>query len=169
MKIPIVNEQDEIIGYKKREQTTRDDIRRIVFLFVFNENKDFLIARRQSNKVIDPNCWGPSVAGTIDEGFNYDETVIKETEEELGLKNIKPIFLKKYFYETHNARRFSSVYYVFVNSKEVNFKIQDEEVSEIRWISFKELEKWFKNKPEDFVPFFQNVIYNIKEIYENKK
>lgn len=168
MKIPIVNEKDEIIEYKERTETTREDIRRIVGLYVFNENREILIAKRHSSKIIDPNCWGPAVAGTVDEGFDYDKTVIKEAEEELGLVNIKPIFLKKYFYETHNARRFSSVYYVVINSEETKLKMQEDEVSDLRWINFEDLQKWFNEKPEEFVPSFKNVISNIKEINETK-
>lgn len=167
MKIPIVNIQDEIIGYKERDETTLNDIRSIVGLNVFNEEKEILIAKRQSNKKIDPNCWGPSVAGTVDQGYDYDTTVIKEAEEEIGLKNIKPIFYKKYYYETYNAKRFTSVYYVVVN-KDTNFKIQEDEVSEIKWISLAELEEWFDKKPEDFIPSFVNTIKNIKRIYENQ-
>src|SRR3989344_9699146 len=106
MRIPIVNEQDEIVEYRDRDDATRQYIRRIVSLCVFNENGEVLIAKRQTTKILDPNKWGPSVAGTVDEGENYDSAVIKEAEEEIGLKNIKPIFLKKYFYETQNARRF---------------------------------------------------------------
>lgn len=165
MRIPIVNEQDEIIGYKTREETTREDIRRIVALHVFNENKEVLIAKRQSTKIIDPDKWSTSVAGTVDEGYDYDSTVIKEAEEEIGLKNIEPIFLKKLFYETHNTRRFTAVYYVYVNTKDVNIVLQEEEVSESRWISLADVENWFKDRPEDFVPSFQRVIDTIKEIY----
>lgn len=97
MKIPIVNENDEIISYKEREETTREDIRRIISLYVFNQDNEVLIAKRQSTKTIDPNLWGPVVAGTVDEGDDYDSTVLKEAEEEIGLTNIKPIFLKKCF------------------------------------------------------------------------
>ena len=139
MRIPIVNEKDEIISYKKREETIREDIRRIISLSVFNEKKEVLIAKRQSNKIIDPNKWGPSVAGTVDEGEDYDSTVIKEAEEEIGLKNIKPIFLKKYFYETENARRFVSVYYIIIDSTQTKFLLQAEEVAEIKWISINDL------------------------------
>jgi isopentenyldiphosphate isomerase len=168
MKIPIVNENDEIVCYKEREETTREDIRRIVGLYVFDENKKILIAKRHSSKKIDPNCWGPAVAGTVDEGFGYEDTVIKEAEEEIGLKNIKPIFLKKYFYETYNARRFSSVYYVIINSRKTILVKQDDEVLDLKWVDFIELQKWFSEKPEEFIPSFKNAINNIKEIYENQ-
>src|SRR3989338_1655774 len=164
MKIPIVNEKDEVIEYKEREETTREDIRRIVGLNVFNEKGEVLIAKRHSIKVIDPNKWGPAVAGTVDEGHDYDSTVIKEAEEEIGLKNIKPIFLKKMFYETHNTRRFTGVYYAVINSRETKLSLQVDEVSEIKWISISELEDWIKEKPEDFIPSFYRTMKNVKEI-----
>lgn len=166
MKIPIVNEQDEILYYKERAETNRDEIRRIVALQVFNETGKVLIAKRHATKNIDPNLWGPAVAGTVDEGFSYDETVRTEAEEEIGLKDIQPIFLKKFFYETHNARRFTSVYYVIINSTERELVLQVDEVSEIKWITVSELQKWFEEKPQEFVPFFALALENIKEIQE---
>jgi isopentenyl-diphosphate delta-isomerase len=168
MKIPIVNEQDEVIAYKEREETTREDIRRIVALYIFNEKHEALIAKRQSTKNIDPNLWGPSVAGTVDEGYDYDATVLKEAEEEVGLRNIQPIFLKKMFYETANARRFTGVYYCYVNSVETQFVLQVDEVAEVKWISLPDLEEWYSKNPEDFVPSFYRTLENIKEIYANK-
>ena len=169
MKIPIVNEQDEIIGYKEREKTTRDDIRRIVALNIFNEKGEVLIAKRQSTKIIDPNKWGPSVAGTVDEGEDYDSTVVKEAEEEIGLKDIKPIFFKKKYYETGNARRFSNVYYITVNSKEVSFSLQEDEVAEVKWINLEDLTQWVDEHPEDFTPNFpKGSLVDMKEIYAIK-
>lgn len=167
MKIPIVDENDNIINYKEREETTRDDIRRIIGLDIFNERGEVLIAKRHPNKKIDPGLWGPSVAGTVDEGFDYNDTVLKEAEEEVGLKNIQPIFNKKYFYETENARRWCSRYHVVIDSKTKLTK-QDSEVSEIKWISVDDLEKWHQRHPEEFIPSFQRSMNFIKEIYENQ-
>ncbi len=118
IRIPIVNEQDEVICYKIREETTREDIHRIVGLDVFNEKGEVLLAKRHHNKIIHPDLWGPSVAGTVDEGYCYDDTVVKEAEEEIGLIDVEPIFVSKYFYETENTRRWCSRYYVQINSRE---------------------------------------------------
>lgn len=167
MKIPIVNEKDEVICYKDREETTREDIRRIVSLCVFNEKGEVLIAKRQKDKKIDPDVQGPSVAGTVDEGYDYDDTVVKEAEEEIGLKDIQPIFLNKYYYETINARRWSSRYYLQINSKERELHKQESEVSELKWISIEDLEKWVKERPQDFVPNFpKGSLVNIKESFK---
>ncbi len=163
-KIPIVNEQDEIIAYKERYETTREDIQRIVGLCVFNEKGEVLLAKRGPTKKIDPDKWGPSVAGTVAEGFEYDDTVVKEAEEEIGLKDITPVFSKKYFYETKNARRFASVYYVVVDST-TNFILEKDAVAEVKWINLVELEEQVNKKPEDFTPGFLNgSLQNMKEI-----
>ncbi|HEY4477728.1 MAG TPA: NUDIX domain-containing protein [Candidatus Paceibacterota bacterium] len=165
-KIPVVNEQDEIIGYKERYETTREDIQRIVGLCVFNEKGEVLIAKRGITKKIDPDKWGPSVAGTVAEGFEYDDTVVKEAEEEIGLKDITPTFLKKYFYETENTRRFASMYYVVINSN-TEFILEKDAVAEVKWINPTELEDWVNKKPEDFTPnFLHGSLANIKEITE---
>lgn len=168
MRIPIVDEKDEIIAYKKREETTREDIRRIVVLHIFNERGEVLIAKRHPDKKIDPNCWGPSVSGTVDEEDSYEITVKRETKDELGLKEISPIFLKNIFYENTTMRRFSNVYYLTIKSN-TKFSLQESEVSEIRWINLKELENMFKERPKNFISSFQIHLNIIKEIYEKIK
>ena len=50
MRIPIVNEQDEVMVYKERERTTREDIRRIVSLIVFNEKGEVITNLRKYKK-----------------------------------------------------------------------------------------------------------------------
>lgn len=164
MKIPIVNERDEILYYKEREETTREEIRRIVGLNVFNQKGEVLIAKRGPLKVHDPNLWGPAVAGTVEEGETYDENVVKEAQEEIGLVDFEPVFLKKMFYETDNARRFTSVYYAVINSEERELILQEDEVAEIKWVTVEDLEKWFIGKPEEFIPSFSRTLETIKEI-----
>ncbi len=167
MKIPIVDQEDNIIGYKEREETTREDIRRIVTLNIFNEKDEVLIAKRHATKKLDPNMWGPAVEGTVDEGYDYDATVVKEAEEEVGLKNIRPVFYRKLFYENAIARRFVSFYSVRIDSSE-KLSLQEDEVAEIKWVNLPDLEKWAKEKPGDFLLSFPLKLEIIKEMYETQ-
>ena len=165
-RIPIVNEQDEIVCYKEREEATREDIRRITSLFLFNEKGETLLARRHPNKLISPNRWGPAVEGTVDEGYDYDATIVKEMEEELGLKTIQPIFISKEFYATLEAKRFCSYYYAVV-SENIKFTLQESKVSEVRWISISDLKRWFLEKPEEFLLSFPIKIKLLEKTYEH--
>jgi len=95
-KIFIVNEQDEVIGYKERNLITRDDIYRVAGLWITNSRGDILLARRAFSKTHDPGKWGPAVSGTIAANETYEENIIKEAEEELGLTGLNLIPGSKY-------------------------------------------------------------------------
>ena len=104
MKIPIVNEQEEIIGYKERDDRNDKDIIRITGLWVTNKERNILLARRSFNKKHHPGVWGPAVSGTVEEGETYESNIIKEAEEEIGLTGFKPISRvtkRKYFFSTY--------------------------------------------------------------------
>ena len=82
----IVNENDEIIGYKGKGTLEKSDIYRVSALWIQNSKGDILLAQRKLTKKHSPGKWGPAVAGTNDEGESYESNIIKETEEEIGLK-----------------------------------------------------------------------------------
>jgi len=96
MRIPIVNEQDEIIKNIDVSERQKGDIGRVFALWVTNEKGEILLAQRSFDKLRDPGKWGPAVAGTVEEGETYEENIIKEAEEEIGLVGITPKIEQKY-------------------------------------------------------------------------
>lgn len=169
MKIPVVNEKDEIIGYKERGDLTPQDIWRISVIWAFNSKKEFLIAKRHKTKKISPDKWGPAVAGTVEEGETYDTNVEKELEEELGIKNVKITPYKKIFYRIGDVGRFCFIYTIFIDIPIDQMVLQETEVSEVKWISIEDLRDWYKKTPEDFINTFGNTLNHIEEyLNENK-
>jgi isopentenyldiphosphate isomerase len=150
MNIIVVDEQDKEIGVKPIEELTNDDIYRVSALWLINDKDQILLARRGYNKKHSPGCWGPAVAGTLEEGETYDSNIIKEAAEEIGLKDIKPEKGPK----IHNKIDYNhfTQWYILKVSKETNFKVQKSEVAEIKWWNKEELLKEIKNNPESFVP-----------------
>lgn len=150
MKIPIVDENDNIMEYRERDNRDLNAIYRVSSLWITDTNGNILLARRAFNKSHDPGKWGPAVAGTVEEGETYEQNIIKETEEEIGLKNIKPITgIKKRRKTKWNyfAQEFLLTLPVGFN----NFKIQEDEVAEIKWFSEEELKKELKENPDQFL------------------
>jgi len=137
-KIIIVNEKDEIINCKARDTLTDDDIYRVSALWIENDKAQVLLAKRAFNKKKDPGMWGPAVAGTVDKGETYESNIIKEANEELGLQNIKlnkgP---KDRIKRPHN--HFTQLFLLKLNKPLEYFKINKEEVAEIRWFDKDEL------------------------------
>jgi len=58
----IVNEQDEIIGYKPRREITPEDIYRVSALWIENSKWEILLAQRGFMKTNGPGKWWAAVA-----------------------------------------------------------------------------------------------------------
>ncbi len=150
-RIIIVDENDEVIGCRERESFRKEHIYRVSALWITNSRGDILIARRHRNKSHDPLKWGPSVAGTNEEGETYYQNVAKEAKEELGLKNIAPKLGPKMRMRT-NYNYFTQFYTLKIDKDISEFKIQEDEVEEIKWISKENLRRELKSHPENFTP-----------------
>lgn len=159
----IVNENDEIIGSKARNDRNQKDIIRVAGLIVYNSQNEVLVAQRSLNKVNDPGKWGPSVAGTVEEGETYVSNIIKEAKEEIGLIiDEQELRIEQHSYQETNHRYFSTLFSVVVDKSISNFVIQKEEVREISWIPIQRLIKWFETSPRDFIPTFSKTIDILK-------
>lgn len=149
-KIVIVNENDEIIGSKERGTLNQSDIYRVSALWIQNSNGEILLAQRSFNKKNNPGKWGPAVAGTIDEGESYESNIVKEAEEEIGLKNQK---FQKSFHHFHDGehKHFTQWFFALVDKDIEQFAIQEDEVEKIKWFSKEELLQSLNNSPDNFL------------------
>lgn len=147
----IVNASDEIIGHKTRNAVNKEDIYRVSALWIINSKGEILLARRHHTKSHHPNMWGPAVAGTVEEGETYASNMIKETEEEIGLKYIKPTLGPKM--EITGEHHHFTQWFTLKVDKDINdFKIQEDEVEEIKWFTPQELRNGLQVQPDEFLP-----------------
>jgi len=157
MQISIVNENDEVVGYKEREDRNVEDIIRITAIWVTDENGNILLQQRKLNKKNSPGKWGPGVSGTVEEGETYESNAYKELEEEIGIKNILLTKSKKFFGQTINGKRFAQLFLCKISSDQ-RLIPDDKEVEQLKWFSKKELLDFFKEKPENFVGLMKGLI-----------
>jgi len=149
-KIIIVDEDDQIIGHKNRDEITSGDIYRSSSLWIINRQGEILLAQRALSKDHGPGMWGPAVEGTIERGETYESNMIKETGEELGLLNVKPIEKDKIRVAgkwNHFCQRFLLV----LDRNAKDFAIDKAEVEQVRWFSKEELSAKMKENPRMFV------------------
>lgn len=150
--IVIVDENDRVIGSKKREDVGEGDIYRATALWIKNSKGEHLLARRAFTKKYDPGKWGPAVAGTVEVGETYESNIRKEAEEEIGLKditlqtgqNVKTI-------GDQNQQYFGQMYLLLLDKSAEEFVLQKEEVEEMKWFSDEELKRNLREHPEQFV------------------
>lgn len=147
----IVNKDDQIIGYKRRGSLNKDDIYRVSALWITNSEREILLAKRHHTKLRHPNLWGPAVAGTNEKGETYKSNIIKEAEEEIGIKNFEPILGPK-IEISDEYHYFTQWFTLCINKNDFNFRIQETEVEEIGWFKSEELADRLHIHPEEFLP-----------------
>lgn len=149
-KIVIVDENDNVIGYKDRDAVKEGDIYRVSALWITNSNGDSLLARRALTKSHDPGKWGPAVAGTVEEGEDYESNIRKEAKEEIGLDSLMPLaWPKERVSEEHNY--FVQWYLLKIDNSEKEFVVNRNEVEEVKWFSREELRREVQANPDQFL------------------
>lgn len=166
MRIPIVNEQDELLYcVDSEERDFLNEVTRIVGIWVFDEHGSVLISKRSKHKKKMPDLWGPSVAGSVEEGETYESNAHKELQEEIGVISNNLILGPKDRVNTQHAY-FCQWFFVTI-PHDTLFTLQEIEVDEVRWTSIPDLEESFKNEPDIFVPAFPMCITALKK-YETQ-
>jgi isopentenyl-diphosphate Delta-isomerase len=151
MIIPFVNEKDEILGYTTLEEIDKKGLTyRVSALWVTNSKGKILLARRAFTKSHHPGKWGPAAAGTVEKGESYEVNIIKEAEEELGLKNITPQEGPKTKSKS-KYKHFTHWFFYEIDKKIKEFKIQKEEVAEVKWFSLEEVKNLLENNTKEIL------------------
>ena len=149
----------------ERYHDVKDEYVQGVHVWIMNGKKELLIQRRNPNKRVHPNVW--SIAGGgVDAGETTLSTAIRECQEELGidLKVDELELLMSY-------RRSYDFVDIYLAKKDVDIKdvvIQEEEVSEVKWASFEELEELIKTKKtsenvELYFSFFKELVKKLEK------
>ena len=113
MRIPIVDENDKVLSYKERSEVDPDkDLYRVSYLWITDPEGKVLLAQRALSKDRHPGRWASAVAGTVEEGESYEANIIKEAEEELGLKKFTLIPGKKHFVKTNDYSFWSQIFFL---------------------------------------------------------
>lgn len=161
--VTIVDEKDNVIGEKERTERTVGDIYRVASLWLTNEHGEVLLARRTLTKKTDPGVWDIGVSGTVAAGETYEENIRRETREEIGIDLEKTILGPKQFI-SDGHKFFAQIFIAQVDSKKVNFVLQEDEVDAVKWISTQDLIEDYKNNPEEYVKSMSDVIPIIPEL-----
>lgn len=167
IKVTFVDKNDVVIGAgSKKEAWSNGIIVRIAHVFVFNTKGEFLIQKRSDKHISSPGKWDQSAVGHVDEGESYIEAALRETEEELGIDVIELEELTKYFSDEKDEadkikKRFNMLYKTIYDGEIIFGK---DEVSEVKWITLYELEKWMKESPDDFTEGFRDAYKIYKDL-----
>ncbi len=128
-------------------------------VWIKNSENKYLIQKRASIKKIEPNLWA-MIGGSVILGENSKQAIVRELKEELNIdidiNNLE--FLTKFKVDSLFVDT-----YVLRKDFDINKMIlKQDEVCEIKWLSFEEIEKLVNEKQ-----FFENRWKYVNSLLEN--
>lgn len=153
----VLNEYGEFTGkIVTREECHEKGLwHRSVYAFIFNEKGEVLLQKRSSNKKLWPNLWDITAGGHVLSGEFGMQALIREVKEELGL-DIKEDEIKYLVGSTSSNikgkiknNHFNECYIVTKNIDISQLKLQEEEVSDVKWFTKQEILERIENNFEE--------------------
>ena len=170
--IDIFDENNNPTGEVKEKVQAHEDgnFHRTAHVWIMNDKKELLLQKRSATKKSHPNCWDISGAGHI----RVEESVIdgarRELKEELGVEvkeeDLQYIATIK---STKNPKNmeFQYVYLLNCNKEIKEYIFEDKEVSEVKYVFYKDLEKMVEKKAEGLLIHEEEYTKLFKFIREN--
>lgn len=120
----------------ERHENIKGEYRQSVHTWIMNDKNEFLMQKRSKLKKTYPNYWSQT-GGAVDAGEVPYIAALRECEEELGIK-----FKKEDLELILSFKRefdFVDVFLIKANFDLKDITIQEEELSEVKWMSLEEI------------------------------
>ena len=156
----VLNEKGEFTGkIESRENCHKNGLwHRAVYGVILNKNGDVLLQKRSKDKKLYPNLCDATVGGHILAGELSYQALIREIKEEIGINvNEQDI---KYLMCTIDSdvtedivnNHFNDGYIIIKDIDIEDIKLQEEEVSDIRWFTKQEIYERINNNYNGITP-----------------
>jgi isopentenyl-diphosphate delta-isomerase len=160
-KIQIVDENDQPVGYATRQEAMAKGLYyRLAQIILEDENGTLLLQKRSPKKALYPNRWTNAASGHVDEGETYEIAAPRELKEEIGI-TVPLEYVGKFLIQRKEGdktiNQFNGVFKGHV-PHDTPFRLEPEEVSEVRWFTVDELREKVASNPELFTPAMARVV-----------
>lgn len=152
----VVDEYDEVIEQKPRSVVHQNSLKhRAVHIMVLNKVGEVYLQKRSYLKDKHPEKWDSSAAGHVDAGESYEATASRELTEELGITSEVLTAVAKLVASEKTDEEFITIF----ETSDWNGKIKMDprEIDSGGWFSQELVDRWIKNRPDDFATGFREV------------
>ena len=139
--LDIVDENNRLTGQTKlKSEVHRDgDWHRASHIWIYNAHQELLFQLRSPDKDLFPDLWDIT-GGHVSAGESYEVAAVRELEEELGVSatvnDLTPLLIQK---NKEIGNEYQKVFLLRCHQTVDTFRLQEEEVSDIRFISLSDL------------------------------
>ncbi len=164
--LDIVDHNNKVIGQARRQDIHALGLRhRSAHVLIYNQQGDLFLQKRSKHKDDFPGYWDSSAAGHVDAGESYDQCIVRETKEELGVELTPPPIMQ--FLLTarpENGMEFCQVYTATHNGP---FELDHDEVETGDWFSPEQITNWLASGGEGMTPSIKIMILKLKLNFKN--
>ena len=154
----LVDGNDNPIGSEEKVKChlPNGKLHRAFTALLFDENGRLVLTRRAKEKMLWPEDWDGTVASHPREGETYTSSAERRMPEELGV-SCKMDYLLKFEYHVPykdiGSENEICGTLIGIVDKSTKFKIVEDEIDQIKWVSVNELLSEIKNNPEIYCPW----------------
>jgi isopentenyldiphosphate isomerase len=154
--LDIVDENNNLTGevLSKKQAHKMGKLHRKVHIWALNNNKELLLQKRSFINKTNQNLWDVSAGGHISTGESVIDGALRELREEIGVvakedELINVAIVKKDI--NPQNKEFIYIFIIMTSLSEDDFIFIDKEVSEVKYIYYKDLEKDVASGREDLI------------------
>lgn len=109
---PLIDEQGAVIGKATRKQCHNGSrlLHPVVHNHIFNPEGKLFLQKRSMSKDIQPGRWDTSVGGHVDYGEEIEQAMLRESREELGVRDFKYEKIAQYIFDSDREREMVNVF-----------------------------------------------------------
>ncbi len=166
--------QNEIVQIVDRNNQAIDSVPRSVmrnqhlihrasYILVFNSKKELFLQKRTMTKDVFPGTWDVAAGGVVLAGESYEESAIRELDEELGVTGVNLHHHFDHFYEDENNRVWGRI---FTCIHDGPFTLQQEEIEYGRFLSIQDCFQLSKEEP--FTPDGLEILIKLNQLFERE-
>ena len=160
--VAIVDKHNRVIGSVTRAEMRAKGLgHRATYILVFNQKGEVFVHKRTLTKDVCPGYYDVVAGGVVLADESYEESALRELEEELGIRNIPLKTLFDFYYEEPKSMVWGRAFSCEYNGKIV---LQKEEIESGEFMS---IEKIFEMAVKE--PFTPDGLYGLKRYLEEKQ
>jgi len=158
--VDIVDKDNKIITKTSKQKAHRESLLHRTILAEVRDSKGRWLLVKQSNKRQDAGQFVSPVGGHIKAGESEINALKREAKEELGLKNFKHKFVKRFIFNRFVLNRQENHYFILYEIYSDVIPILNHESESCRYFTEEEIKEKLKKHPEVFGNAFHEVVQN---------
>ena len=146
--VAIVDAQNNVVGAApRREMRANRLIHRSTYILVFNPEGALYVQKRTMMKDVFPGYYDPATGGVVLAGESYEDSAIRELEEEMGIRRVSLTQLFDFYFADERTRVWGSAFSCVYNGP---LTLQEEEVESVVLLTPEEIFR--RARTERFTP-----------------